>query len=164
MPTGQVPVDEGARLQGSHALEKPGHAAPRGLLPRGVSLDPEKGGNEGAESAEGGRVGKLPDLFAQFDVERRGAQTGRTVGGVEGLLERQAGQTEEKEDGDNEGPEDGRPHGSEFLVVEDGGGQGGVDGNVAGAEGEGFPENGRGDGRAGHDVVDEIESLQVGKN
>ena len=69
VPRGHIPIEEGSRLKGSYRIEKRSHAAPLGSFPCIVGLDPEKGGQWGAETAQSRQKAQLSDLFAQIEVE-----------------------------------------------------------------------------------------------
>ena len=101
----------------------------------------------------------MSDLLAKFDVERGATQAGFAVGCFEGFFEGEPGRAKDQQGSNDDGPEGGAPHRSELLVVEDGGSERGIHGDVAGAEGKRLPKDSRRNGCARHDVIDEIECL-----
>ena len=76
VPHSDVPVEERVGLQGGDGVEERVHAAPLGLFPGGVGLDPEEGGERGAESAQRGEKARLTDLLAEAEIEHRRAEPG----------------------------------------------------------------------------------------
>ena len=88
MPRRHVPIKQRARLKGRYGVEEAGHAPPLGALPGVVCLNPEIGGQGGAEAAQRRQEAHLADLFTQFEIERSIAQTSSLLRRFQGVLER----------------------------------------------------------------------------
>ena len=74
VPRGHVPEQERAGLQRGHAVEKQRHAPPLRALPRLVRLNPEKIGDQRAKPAQRRKKTRLPDPFAQGEIELRAVE------------------------------------------------------------------------------------------